>query len=160
MVGFVLIVVLVVVALMVFLIISIRKPVDLQENVNLENMLSAILKQTTDCAIVFEPDYDSGRDLIKSCYENRKCTNLDKSACEYMEEYLPSVFESVVKSENEISAYEMRIYAEDLEGVVSRELLFFSEGTCAGDVVGTSDGVSGSAGDVVVELKACYSLEG
>lgn len=156
MVGFVLIVVLVVIALMIFLIISVRQPVELQDNVALENLLASILKSTTECAIVFEPDYDSGRDLIKSCFDNKRCTNLGEGACEYLEKYFSSLVEDAVQSENAISAYELDIYAEDLEGRIIRDLLGLTGGECEGTLVGTSDRVSSSSGDIVIEFKACY----
>jgi len=67
-VGFVLIVVLVVVGLMVFLIISLRdSPVD-DDSVVVVNILDAVMKHTTECAVVYEPDYDNFEDLFKSCY--------------------------------------------------------------------------------------------
>ena len=58
-VGFVLIVVLVVVGMMVFLIISTRTSDDEVKSVEVGNMLDAIMKHTSECAVVYEPDYDN-----------------------------------------------------------------------------------------------------
>ncbi|MGC9310048.1 MAG: hypothetical protein ACP5D2_05130, partial [Candidatus Nanoarchaeia archaeon] len=84
MVGFILIVVLVVIALMVFLILSIGQEEQAESSLQINNMLDAMLDYTTDCAIVFEPQYDSLDELIKSCYSNERCSNLDMMACDYM----------------------------------------------------------------------------
>ena len=69
MVGFILIVVLVVIGLMVFLILSVRNSPEPVNSLAVENMLASIMKHTTECAIVFEPQFDSFEDLFKSCYE-------------------------------------------------------------------------------------------
>ena len=54
MVGFVLIIVLGMVALMVFLVIYIRTSPDQELNsVEVENLLSALMEHTTECAIVY-----------------------------------------------------------------------------------------------------------
>jgi hypothetical protein len=156
MVGFVLIVILVVVALMVFLVISLRGPVELQDNVNVENLLAGIMKSTTACAVVFEPDFDSGRDLVRSCYSNSRCTNLEKSACEYLEEYMNDTMRSVKSLENGLSAYNLEIFVEDLEGIKFQKMLYLEEGNCTGTLYGTSDRVSTSSGDIVTRLRVCW----
>jgi len=109
MVGFVLIVVIVIVAMMVLLIISLRKPTQVNENVEADNLLSALMKYTTACAINYEPDYDSVRDLIKSCQTNKKCNNLDVMACDYMNETLREVMHSVWEGESAIKAYQLSL---------------------------------------------------
>lgn len=109
MVGFVLIVVIVVVALMVFLVISVRKPNEQVESAEIENLLSAMLEYTTECAISYEPEYDSYRDLVKDCYNDRKCNNLDKMACIYLNQLSTNIMQDLVATESQISAYELKI---------------------------------------------------
>ena len=67
-VGFVLIVALVVVGLMVFLVISLRDKGESDDSLGVGNMLDAVMKHTTECAIVSEPNYDNFEDLFRSCH--------------------------------------------------------------------------------------------
>ena len=85
-VGFVLIVVIVMIAMMVLLIISVSDSDDGAPSAKVSNMLDVLMKKTTECAIVYEPDYDNFEDLVKSCYKEDSCANLDVSACEYLNE--------------------------------------------------------------------------
>ena len=151
MVGFVLIVVLVMVALMVFLVISLRKPVKANESAEIENLLSVLLKYTTECAIVYEPDYDNVKDLIKSCYENKKCKNLDKMACDYLNESLGDVMEELMATEAGVGAYNLNIFHDESGG-----MLVLSEGNCSGAVYGAQKMISVASGKIVIRLEFCY----
>ena len=91
MVGFVLIVVLVIIGMMVFLIISLRDSGEVTDSLEVDNMIGAVMRHTTECAIVFEPQYDTFEDLFKSCYDNDKCDNLGVDACDYLNESLRDV---------------------------------------------------------------------
>lgn len=120
MVGFVLIVVLVVVGLMVFLIISVRNsgPAE-SESLAVSNLLESLMRHTTDCAIVFEPKYDSFEDLFKSCYQNKRCSSLeDEPACEVLNASLRDVFGEVMKSEATIKGYEISFFEKDGAGIL------------------------------------------
>ena len=75
-VGFVLIVVLVMVGLMIFLIISVRDSGETGSSEGVSNMLDVLFKTTSDCAIVYEPDFDDFEDLFKSCYKKKSFINL------------------------------------------------------------------------------------
>ena len=135
-VGFVLIVVLVVIALMVFLVISVRKAPDEKQSVEVENMLEVILDYTTECAVVFEPEYDTIEDLIKSCYKNNMCTNLDEMACNYLNETLVDLMGDLMKTESVINAYQFDILHRD--SGVEEEVLKLEMGNCTGSVIGAS----------------------
>ena len=156
MVGFVLIVVIVVVAIMVFLIISVRKPAEQVQSTEIENLLSAMMEYTTECAIVYEPDFDSMKDLIKSCVENKKCNNLDQMACDYLDETSVEVMASVMATESQISAYEFEIYHEDESNVEEEEVLKIVKGKCEGRTRGAREVVSVYNGELVISLKFCY----
>ena len=93
MVGFVLIVVLVVVGLLIFLTISVRNKDSVETESKIAgNLLDALMKHTTNCAIVFEPKYDTFEDLFKSCYQGKKCSNLqERNACDVLNESLENV---------------------------------------------------------------------
>jgi len=99
-VGFVLIVVLVVVGLMVFLVISMRGGDDALESVKVSNILDIVMRTTSECAIVYEPDYDTFEDLFKSCYGGKICSNLGREACDYLNESLAGVVDGMMMTES------------------------------------------------------------
>ena len=72
-VGFVLIVVIVMIGLMVFLVISIRTENEVTNSAEVDNILSSIMRHTTNCAISYEPDYGTFEDfetIIKEISSN------------------------------------------------------------------------------------------
>lgn len=152
MVGFVLIVGLVMVALVVFLVIAVNSEPEEVESVVVENMLDSFFRYTTDCAIVFEPQYDTVEDLIKSCYEGKKCNNLDKVACHYMNETVESVLGGVMETEATIGAWQLDIiYKEEEEEFLYR----YFEGNCTGALRGAQRNINSGRGDLIVRLKVC-----
>ncbi len=156
MVGFVLIVVLVIVGLMVFLIISVRNSPEPSNSLAIENMLASIMKHTTECAIVFEPQFDSFEDLFKSCYEEDECSNLGLSACEYLNESLKDVLEALVDSEATIESYQLDFFVKDDEG--QQGILRIIEGNCTGPSrVAQRIIVSGSE-SLVIRIKTCNKI--
>jgi len=152
-VGFVLIVVLVVIGLMVFLIISLRNSPEQEKSVEVSNMLDAIMKHTTECAIVYEPDYDDFEDLFKSCYEGDSCSNLEIGACEYLNESLRAVLEGMFASEATISAYEIDFFMKDDEG--EEGLLRIFEGNCTGSVSSAQRSVVSQSDSLIIQMKIC-----
>ena len=135
MVGFVLIVVLVVIAVMVFLVISIRNDSgDATDSLEVENLMGAVLDYTTDCAIVWVPNYDTIEDLIVSCSENDYCDSLNQSACDYLNETLRDVMVDLIGTEATVSAYQVEILEkdEDLEGELIPKIV---SGVCEGQAL-------------------------
>jgi len=154
MVGFVLIVVIVIIMLMVFLIISLKSGPKELESVSVGNLLTSVMKQTTGCAD-YEPNYKSGRNLIKSCYDNDMCVTLNKRACVYMEEWIGGVLDDVLESESTVSGY---IFDVDYSGEgEAEEILSLSSGECGGAVLGGQETISTSEGNILVRLKLCYT---
>jgi len=149
-VGFVLIVVLVVVGLMVYLVISLKDSPVNDNSVAVGNILDVMMKYTTECAIVYEPDYDSFEDLFKSCYLGDRCKNLGMMACDYLNESLSSVLGDLMASDASVDFYELDFFVGDGGG-----LLKISEGNCSGSVsVAQRKIVSGSE-SLVVRMKIC-----
>ena len=149
-VGFVLIVVLVVVGLMVFLVISLRdSPVD-DDSVSVGNVLDAVMKHTTECAIVYEPDYDNFEDLFKSCYSGDNCKNLGMSACDYLNESLRSVLGDLMVSDASVGSYELDFFVNDGEG-----LLRISVGNCSGSVSAAQRKIISGSDSLVIRMKVC-----
>ena len=156
MVGFVLIVVVVIIALMVFLVISLRKPVQSVESSELENLLSSVMRYTTDCAINAEPDFDDVGALIKSCYNNRRCANLEIMACESMKDTLDKVLVEIYKSESKYQGYTFNITVVDKGSGEFEPLYGLSEGSCFGSSKTGSNKISiDSQTSIDVLLKLC-----
>jgi hypothetical protein len=155
-VGFVLIVVLVVIAAMVFLIISAKKDTPSNNDAQVQNMLSIMMTYTTDCAPVFVPQYDNLRDLVKSCYNSERCTNLDKMACESLNDTLGGLMTDLRKSETDISAYQLDV-SQNNSGSVSPLIPSLKEGNCSGRVAGAQQLISTDSGKIILLLRFCYS---
>jgi hypothetical protein len=149
-VGFVLIVVLVVVGLLVFLIVSLRDSPVSEDSVVVGNVLDAVMKHTTECAIVYEPDYDSFEDLFKSCHLGDRCKNLGVSACDYLNESLSDVLGDMMASDADVDFYELDFFVSEGEG-----LLRISEGNCTGSVSAAQRKVVSGSDSLVIRMKVC-----
>lgn len=156
MVGFVLIVVLVIIGMMVFLIISVRNSPEPVNSLAIENMLASIMKHTTECAIVFEPQYDDFEDLFKSCYGGDECINLRRSACDYLNESLRDVVEDVMDSEATVGAYQVDFFVKDSES--QQSLLKIVEGNCTGSVLAAQRSMVYGSESLVVRIKTCGKI--
>jgi len=156
MVGFVLIVVLVVVGLMVFLIISLNDEGEDFDSVETTHMLNSIMKYTTECAITYEPDYDSVEDLFGSCYKNSECSNLGISACDYLNETLKTILVDLMKSEASISAYQLDFFVK--EDDTSQGILRIIDGDCEGSVLSSQRTIVSGSDSLVIRMKVCKLL--
>ena len=157
MVGFILIISLVVIASLIFLIITIRKPTQENQSQSVDNMISSIMSYTTECAISFEPQYSTMRDVVKSCYDNENCDNLNKEACEYLNESIRTIMSDVMKSESTISAYQLDIYLRNRDNSTSNAVIIPSikEGNCTGAAFGAQKAIAVDSGNIIVRLRIC-----
>jgi len=151
MVGFILIVVLVMIGLVVFLVISARVSPKETSSLKVENMLGAIMKQTTDCDA--EPFYKNFEDLFKECYQGSQCNNLDESACKYLNESLTKTLETLMDSEATVSAYQMDFSSRDDSG--QSGILRISAGNCTGEVSGAQRSIVSGSDSLIIRLKTC-----
>lgn len=149
-VGFVLIVVLVVVGLMVFLIVSLRDSSVDEDSVLVLNILDVVMKYTTECAVVYEPNYDAFEDLFKSCYDGNRCKNLDVSACDYLNESLEDVLGDMMASDASVDSYELDFFVGEGEG-----LLKIGEGNCTGSVSAGQRKIISGSDSLIVRIKIC-----
>ncbi|MFA5061142.1 MAG: hypothetical protein WC494_02415 [Candidatus Pacearchaeota archaeon] len=151
MVGFVLIVVVVVVGLMIYLVISLKSEGGERTSVQADNILDSIMKMTTECAPVFEPDYDDYEELFGSCYANEVCSNLNnKKACDYLNESLSDVLEGIIKSEAEINYYKFELFVKDGAG-----LLEIKQGNCTGSITGAQRQTSKNSQVITTRITIC-----
>ncbi|MEI7719306.1 MAG: hypothetical protein WCI72_05540 [archaeon] len=153
MVGFILIVVLVIVALMVFLVISMNKPLVSVESKSTQSLMSSVLSYTTDC-IVSEPYRMNIMELMIGCYEDKKCVNMNKMACAYLNETLSSVMKSLIATDPTIVAYRIETYWQ--EGEEKPDAFYrLTSGTCVG---GTGAKLQGEIQPLDNELKVLLEL--
>lgn len=150
MIGFVLIVVVVVVGLMVYLVISLKSGGEERTGVKAGNLLDSIMKMTTECAPVFEPDYDNYEELFGSCYANEMCRNVNKKACDYLNESLSEVLGEVMKSEAEINYFKFELFVKDGEG-----LLEIKQGNCTGSITGAQRQTSKNSQVLIARITIC-----
>jgi hypothetical protein len=153
MVGFILIVVLVMIGLMVFLVISVREPPRVENSLVVENLLGSVMRHTTECAIVYEPNYDDFEDLFKSCHFGDQCTNIGKSACEYLNESLRAVLGDMIASEASINSYGLGFFAKDEAGMTG--FLQINEGNCSGSVKSAQRSIVSGSETLVIRAKIC-----
>jgi len=153
MVGFILIVVLVMIGALVFLVISVRNSPEPASSVRVENMLGAVMKQTTDCAIPAEPYYKTFEDLFKSCYKGSRCENMNVSACDYLNESLTKTLGALMDSEAAVSAYELNFFLRDEEG--QQGLMRMGTGNCTGRILAAQRSIVSGSESLIVRLRIC-----
>lgn len=149
-VGFVLIVVLVMVGLMVFLIISVRDTGEGEAAVGVSNTLDVLMRMTTDCAISYVPDYDEFEDLFKSCYVGDSCSNLNMSACAYLNESFGDVVSALMESEGDVGAWDVWFSVKDGAGILK-----WGNGNCTGRVDGAQKSIVSGSDSLVVRMSVC-----
>ena len=153
-VGFVLIVVLVVVGLMVFLVISMRGGDDALESVKVSNILDVVMRTTSECAIVYEPDYDTFEDLFKSCYGGKICSNSGREACDYLNESLTDVINGMMMTESGVVGWGIDFVEKDEDGEVGI-LRIEDWGNCTGGVSGAQRSIVSGGDKLIVRMKIC-----
>ncbi len=150
MVGFILIIVLVSVIAIVFLGIMLRKPVEIESELRIEDFLEAASKVTTNCAISYEPNYLDVQDLIKSCLKGEPCL-YGKSSCEELEKTLTKLAEDAwpVSEESFVSSYNITIeYKEEVE-------LSLAKGKCEGSLSGGWIPIAYSGDNIYIKMQIC-----
>ena len=157
-VGFVLIVALVMVALMVFLVISLRTQPTERESIEVENLLNSIMKKTTGCAISFEPQYDDFEDLFKSCYNEDTCNNIQENgmnlfSCEYLQESLNETIRELLTTEATTNSFQLDFLNREDE---EEERIFrISEGNCTGQVSSAQKTLLSDSDKLIIRMRIC-----
>jgi hypothetical protein len=91
MVGFVLIVIIITIALVIFLVFSLRKPSGVEKSLEIENFLQASGYITTDCSVTGEKL--TIKKLIVSCKENERCSD-NRDSCDALQQMFTGILES------------------------------------------------------------------
>ena len=136
MVGFVLIVVIVIIGLFVLLLYAIGRDSTIEDDIT-NNMLSAIMKTSSECAYIDERNLETIRDLFRGCYDNRMCSNINEMSCDVLERTLEEILDEIMLLEPFISAYQIYYVHTDSLGIESDYLLNIRKGECEGNIYGS-----------------------
>jgi hypothetical protein len=166
-VGFVLIVVLVSVALLVFLGISLRQDSSLNtsDSADVYHFLESSMEFSTDCAVIFTSDFSTLGELFRNCYEGKKCLDSEKMACDVLEENMEDVLESawLIGEDRPDKGYKFESFYKSSEedpagpGEEDDVIIEFEKGDCTGGSVRGASYVSpaGTGGRIQSVLEIC-----
>jgi hypothetical protein len=153
--GFALIVVIVMVAGIILLIISSKRDTDEIKSSELDNFLISIMGYTTECAPVSIPNYYNLNKLIIGCYNKERCENIDKEACDYLNETISLIIEDFIKTRNDITAYQMKIMYNSTNRI-EQLIPEIAYGSCTKSAVYASqEKIRAGDADLIVSFKVC-----
>jgi hypothetical protein len=156
MLGFVLIILLVVIAGVILLAVNINKPAEERKSTEARNLMESVLAYTTGCAMDYEPNYKDVKELIGSCIDGADCANSDVSACDALNLTLFALFDSSLDKEfksGRINSYSFSVSGKDNSTIIS-----LSKGNCSKSVVyGAYQPLISSGREVNLFFKLCYS---
>jgi hypothetical protein len=119
-------------------------------------MLSSILEYTSSCAVSYEPAYSRIKDLVKNCYDNEKCSNLNKYSCDYLNGEMKNIIEATMKTESDAKGYTFVALKQDLQGNFEKNILEMKKNCDKGTKVGSQEVIASDSGNIVVRLSLCY----
>ena len=150
-VGFVLIVVVVIIGMVVYLGITLRSNPVQEDSIQVSAILDAFLLQTSDCAIVYVPDYSDFEDLMKSAYKGDSCSNLNKKVLTYLNETVKDVLGAMIDTEGgRITAYELSLFEEEGVGIFQ-----YFDGECSGQINSARRSIISEGKKLIVQLRVC-----
>jgi hypothetical protein len=116
--GFVIIVVLVVVAAFIFMVLSLGNKKPNTDSVEVQSLLSSLVDHTTECVVGGRLPLDMG-DLAESAYGlNPRCDELGKSSREYFDETIVELMERVMQIDTRFDEYSIEIYQGNVDGTL------------------------------------------
>lgn len=160
-VGFVLVMVLIAVVALVFLGLQLRQKPAASESKQVANLLDAMLKYTTECSVSL-PQYETLRDLIKSCYEQAKCSN-GMQACQYLQDTADKMLLAAladVEAERPVKSYQLNASYSTTQFVFGKkpqaDILVVSKGKCTGSSLAYKEFLPIEAGNIEIMLRLCF----
>lgn len=157
-VGFVVIVVLVLVALVIFLGIFLRRGSDAGEKESREiyQFLESMMQYTSSCSTSYEPDYSDIGELIEKCYSGLgRCTS-GREPCEVLKEEIGGIIDAsfFVSGEGAVKGYEFKsVFTSNLS---EEEIIFISAGNCSSAFRGSEILTPAYPGTIVSSMKLCF----
>jgi len=158
-VGFILIVVIIAIAFVVFLGIKLRNPEPAQrESEILYQFIESSMEQTTDCAIRENSKNLALNELIRECHSfNNTCFN-GEGSCAEAEKTIRNILKSAwtVGPDNVYKGYEFNAeYHYNLSSEINERFISIAEGNCTNNFVGNSYFIPEFPGNIVVQAKLC-----
>lgn len=155
-VGFVLIVVILAIAMVIFLGIKLRNPEPAQkESEMLYQFIESSMEQTTDCVIRQNSKNIALNNLIKECHSfDNSCLN-GKSSCETAKETMDKLVSSAFKVGPEYPYKGYEIVAEYSDDSSPEEILSLKAGNCSNNYIGNSYFIPQFPGNIVIKAKIC-----
>jgi len=165
-IGFVIIVVIVIVAGLFFLSFSLRRnKTSIQSSAEISNLIEASMYYTTECAIDYLPKYDNFQDLIKSCYNQEICLD-GQDSCVILNRTLERILDQSLNigPDSKNKAYITNIFYKypEEQNIPNEEISYFEKGefkNCSlvlgGDymIYIISNGIN--SGNIYFELEVC-----
>ena len=133
MIGFVLIVTIVVVALVVFLVMSLNKKADIPQSKMANNLLGTILGTTTKCSFNYASANQTLNEILSEKYSggSQRCFGSGLSLDSALNESLGEIVGAIASFEDVISFYDFKVYlVEDGQKLEYQ----YSLGNCSGSV--------------------------
>ncbi len=150
--GFVLIVIIVVIALVIYMVVKAGSPIEITKSVTADNMIESVMDVTTNCQVGSR--YLSIKNLLIECENNRRCSNGD-STCDVLNNTLKKIFDNMLNIET-INAYELN-YTSFISNTSYDNIFIIRNGSCLGSVYGSMPYDIIIRGDIGVriDLKIC-----
>jgi hypothetical protein len=161
-VGFVAIILVVAIIAIIILGIALRNDNStIKESKDVRRFIDGAFQYTSDCALGYEPNYATLKDLIKSCYGESGKTCLDeRQVCLALNQTLKGLLDASwqVGPESSINSYEFNSYYSTNVSENVTNIVEFQKGNCTTEVyVEGSDFFSAYPGTITSSLKLCYS---
>lgn len=158
-VGFVLIVVILAIAMVIFLGIKLRNPEPVQKQSEvLYQFIEASMEQTTECVIRENGKNLALNELIKECHSfDNTCLN-GISACNNARNTMEGILNSTwrVGPDYPTKGYEVKaVYRQNLTGSQNEEIFTIVAGNCTNNYVGNSYFIPQFPGSIIIEAKIC-----
>lgn len=156
-VGFVLIVVILVIAMVIFLGIKLRNPEPSQkESEILYQFIESSMEQTTECVIRQNSKNIALNELIKECHSfDNNCLN-GVSSCNVAKDTLQEIADSAWKVGPDYPYKGYTIFAEyNKDSSETEEIFNISSGSCSNNYIGNSYFIPQFPGNIVVRVKIC-----
>jgi hypothetical protein len=159
-VGFVLIVVIIVVAFVIFLGIKLRNPEPAQKQSEIiYQFLESAMEQTTECVLNQNGRNAVMDDLVKECYSNNNVCNSGETSCNVVEKTMVNILNNTWKvgPEYPYKGYEIKAnYFDNSSSREPREEVFLiSKGNCNNSFDGNSYWIPQFPGSIIVDAKLC-----
>ena len=152
MVGFILIILIVIVIGLFFVGYSLRHKTEPVQNAEVGSMISAMLEYTTNCT-PYGISYYNLRDLLKACYNNEVCSNLEQDSCIYLQNLTKAILAvSVNTTDRPVNAYEFKA---NFVGAKNQTILNITKGVCNKNITLASQQIAAEQGNIIVSLKFC-----